>query len=156
MHTIEVDVESIGESEAALLRRSGVASVETGPQTVGHRALEICRRAFDHDRFVAGVRALRSEGISVECDLIIGLPGDAPSDVVYGLEFAVSVDPGTVQISTLHVLPGTELWQNAAEVGVLYDPVPPHEVIATTQMDFQDLRRLEALGTAAAAIYRAR
>ncbi len=156
LHTIEVDIERIGPPEAALLRKAGVASVETGPQTVGREALANCRRAFDHDRFVAGVRALKDEGISVECDLIIGLPGDTPADVVSGLDFAISLDPGTVQISTLHVLPGTELWQRADGLGVRYDPLPPHEVIATRQMDFQGLRRLEALGTAATALYRAR
>lgn len=156
LHTIEVDIERIGPPEAALLRKAGVASVETGPQTVGREALANCRRTFDRGRFVAGARALRDEGISVECDLIIGLPGDAPADVISGLDFAISLDPGAVQVSTLHVLPGTELWQRADDLGVRYDPLPPHEVIATRQMDFQDLRRLEALGTAATALYRAR
>lgn len=156
LHTIEVDIERISPAEAALLRAAGVASVETGPQSIGQEALANCRRAFDHDRFVAGVRALRNEGVSVECDLIIGLPGDTPTDVVSGLDFAISLDPGRVQISTLHVLPGTELWRRADELGVLYDPLPPHEVIATPQTDFRDLRRLEALGIAATMLYRAR
>ena len=156
LHTVEVDVERIGPAEAALLRRAGVASVETGPQSVGRDALEACHRAFDRDRFAAGVSALKTEGISVECDLIVGLPRDTPQDVLDGLEFTIGLDPGAVQISTLHVLPGTELWQRAAELGVRYDPVAPHEVVATKQMSFHDLRRLEVLGTAAAAIYKAR
>ncbi len=156
LHTIEVDVERIGSPEAAQLRRAGVASVETGPQSVGAAALATCRRTFDRQRFAAGVEALKAEGISVECDLIVGLPGDTTADVVAGVGFAIGVDPGAVQISTLHVLPGTDLWRRAEELGVRYDPVPPHEVIATGQMDYADLRRLEVLGTAATAIYRAR
>ncbi len=156
LHTIEVDVERIGALEATHLRKAGVASVETGPQSVGTAALEACHRAFDRDRFAAGVSALKAEGISVECDLIVGLPKDTPADVLEGLEFVIGLDPGAVQLSTLHVLPGTELWERARELGVRYDPAPPHEVVATDQIDFADLRRLETLGTAATAIYRAR
>jgi anaerobic magnesium-protoporphyrin IX monomethyl ester cyclase len=156
LHTIEVDIERIGPDEAALLRRAGVASVETGPQSVGERALETCRRTFDRERFVAGVEALSSEGISVECDLIIGLPGDTAADVLAGMRFVAGLDPGAMQMSTLHVLPGTDLWQRADEVGLAFDPAPPHEVVSTGEITFADLRRLEVLGNAVMAHYRAR
>ncbi|MDF1541575.1 MAG: radical SAM protein [Anaerosomatales bacterium] len=156
LHTIEVDIERIGADEAALLRRAGVASVETGPQSVGETALALCRRTFDRDRFVAGVEALRAEGISVECDLIIGLPGDTAADVLEGMRFVAALDPGMLQMSTLHVLPGTDLWQRCGEVGLAFDPAPPHEVISTGEIDFADLRRLEVMGNAVMDHYRAR
>ncbi|MEN6430577.1 MAG: radical SAM protein, partial [Coriobacteriales bacterium] len=87
LHTIEVDIERIDSKAAALLAKAGVVSVETGPQTVGPRALETCRRAFRRDRFISGVEALKQQGIRVECDLIIGLPGDQLSDFDEGLDF---------------------------------------------------------------------
>jgi len=156
LHTVEVDIERIGPDEASLLQRAGVASVETGPQSTGARALEICRRPFDRDRFVAGVEALRSAGIRVECDLIVGLPGDTPADVMEGMRFVAELDPGMLQMSTLHVLPGTDLWQRATEVGLAFDPAPPHEVVSTAEIGFADLRRLEVMGNALMAHYRAR
>jgi len=156
LHTIEVDIERIDDEAAALLRQAGVASVETGPQTVGARALDACARDFDPDRFRAGVDACKREGISVECDLIVGLPGDTMNDVLDGIDFALSLDPGKVQLSTLHVLPGTDLWSRASELRLVFDPEPPHELIATADLAFADLRRLEELGHAATAIYRAR
>lgn len=156
LHTIEVDIERVDEQQAALLKRAGVVSVEAGPQSVGRRALELVRRAFDPERFRAGVEACRSAGIAVECDLIIGLPGDTDTDVLSGIEFVLGLDPGRVQLSTLHVLPGTELWSRADELGVVFDPEPPHEVIATRELAFDELRRLEELGNAVAAVYRAR
>jgi anaerobic magnesium-protoporphyrin IX monomethyl ester cyclase len=156
LHTIEVDIERIGPEQAAMLRRAGVISVETGPQSVGERALEVCRRSFDHDRFVAGVEALKAEGISVECDLIIGLPGDTASDVMAGMRFVADLDPGSLQMSTLHVLPGTDLWLRAEEVGLAFDPKPPHEVVSTGEITFSDLRRLEVMGNALMDHYRAR
>jgi radical SAM superfamily enzyme YgiQ (UPF0313 family) len=156
LHTVEVDIERIDDEVAALLSACGVASVETGPQTVGLRALASCNRAFDETAFCTGVKALRAEGISVESDLIIGLPGDTPDDVIRGMRFAVGADPGAIQMSTLHVLPGTDLWQHAGEMALLFDRVAPHEVIATADMAFADLRRLEVLGTALQRAYRAR
>ncbi len=156
LHTIEVDIERVDAAQAMLLARCGVASVETGPQTVGRRALTACGRAFDRERFAAGVKACREAGITVECDLIVGLPGDTIDDVVAGIEYAIGLDPGIVQLSTLHVLPGTELWERADELGLRFDPEPPHELIATRDISFGDLRRLEELGRAAASVYRAR
>ncbi len=156
LHTIEVDIERIDDAAAALLPKAGVATVETGPQTVGEAALSTCRRGFDRDRFEAGVRACRAHGIRVECDLIVGLPGDSEDEFVAGLEFVLGRDPGKIQFSTLHVLPGTELWENAETLGLAYNPDPPHEVISTATMGFAALRRAEVFGTAVTRLYAAR
>lgn len=156
LHTIEVDIERIDDDAAALLARAGVVSVETGPQTVGDRALLECHRTFDAERFREGVAACKRVGIQVECDLIVGLPGDTAQDIRDSVDFVLSVDPGRIQLSTLHVLPGTELWHRAAELGLVYDPQPPHELIQTAQLSYAELRQLEVSGNAATAIYRAR
>jgi anaerobic magnesium-protoporphyrin IX monomethyl ester cyclase len=138
-----VDIERIDEAQASALARAGVASVETGPQTVGATALAECRRSFDRKCFERGVRALGAAGIRVECDLIVGLPGDTVDDFLDGLSFAIGLDPGKVQSSTLHVLPATDLWARADELGLRYDSEPAHEVIATPTIGYQDLRRAE-------------
>lgn len=156
LHTVEVDIERIDEDSAALLRRAGAVSVETGPQSVGPTALSLCRRAFCPERFAEGVEALKREGIAVECDLIAGLPGDTQDDFLRGVEFCLSLDPGKIQTSTLHVLPGTELYVRAEELGLRFDPQPPHEIIATADIGFADLRRLEARSTHIAKVYSAR
>ena len=156
LHTIEVDIERIDDEEAELLVRAGVMSVETGPQTVGTAALEACRRHFDKERFIAGVEALKRRGISVECDLIIGLPGDTLEDFFDGLDFLVELDPGRIQMSSLHVLPGTDLWKRADELGLVFNHNPPHEIIHTATMGFAELRRAEAYGSTVTDHYRAR
>jgi radical SAM superfamily enzyme YgiQ (UPF0313 family) len=156
LHTIEVDIERIDTESAALLRAAGVASVETGPQTVGAAALAACDRPFGAVRFAEGVRALRAVGISCECDLIVGLPGDSAYDFLSGLRFCFDLDPGKVQSSTLHVLPGTGLWERSVEFGLEFDRQPPHEIIATPDVGFRDLRRAEVLASSWQTVYRAR
>jgi len=155
LHTVEVDIERIDTAAAVALRDAGVVSVETGPQTVGAIALATCHRRFDRERFAAGVAALTSVGIRVECDLIAGLPGDNAADFLNGLTFCLSLDPGKIQTSTLHVLPGTELYARAEELGLRYDAEPPHEIIQTQTIGFTDLRRLEARSVYIAARYAA-
>lgn len=156
LHTVEVDIERIDERAASDLSRAGVVSVETGPQTIGAAALETCHRSFDRERFSRGVAALKQRGIRVECDVIAGLPGDTAEDFFGAIEFCMSLDPGKVQTSTLHVLPGTELWARAAELGLRYDRVPPHEIVATAHMSFADLRRVEARSIYLTRVYGAR
>ena len=156
LHTIEVDIERIGDAEASELRRAGVVSVETGPQTTGAEALRTCGRSFDPDRFVAGVEALKRAGISVECDLIVGLPGDDTPDVLRSLRWVLDLDPGVLQTSTLRVLPGTDLAARADELGLRYASEPDHSVIQTDGIGFVDIRRLEAMAVALQGCYRAR
>jgi anaerobic magnesium-protoporphyrin IX monomethyl ester cyclase len=156
LHTVEVDIERVDDEAAALLRRAGVISVETGPQSVGAAALAACRRPFDPTRFTAGVEALKRHGISVECDLIAGLPEDTADDFLEGLRFCLDLDPGKIQTSTLHVLPGTDLYARADELGLRFDPRAPHEIVATDDIGFADLRRLEARSVYIARLYGSR
>lgn len=156
LHTVEVDIERIDAEAASQLARAGVISVETGPQSIGAAALDMCRRSFDPERFAAGVHALKAEGIAVECDLIVGLPGDTVTDFLAGISYCLSLDPGKLQTSTLHVLPGTELYQRAGELGLRFDPEAPHEIIATAEVGFADLRRAEARSVYIARQYTAR
>ena len=132
---------------AELLAGAGVRSVETGPQSIGAAALSECRRTFHPERFSEGVAALKRAGISVECDLIIGLPGDTVADFFDGIRFCLALDPGKVQTSTLHVLPGTDLWTRASELGLVFDSEPPHEIIATRTIPYVELRRAEVRAT---------
>lgn len=148
LHTIEVDIEAIDDEQALLLKKCGVMSVETGPQTTNSRALNACRRSLDKQKFLAGVKACRAQGIRVEVDLIIGLPSDTVNDVLDSMEFAVHSGADKVQMSTLHVLPGTPLWDNADELGLLYDTNAPHEIIETRDISYRDLRKLEVFGVA--------
>jgi coproporphyrinogen III oxidase-like Fe-S oxidoreductase len=102
------------------------------------------------------VEALKRAGISVECDIIIGLPGDDAFDVIGGLRWLLDLDPGVVQYSTLRVLPGTDLAARASDLGLSFDEQPDHSVIQTDRISFTDMRRLEVMASALQSSYRAR
>ena len=156
LHTIEVDIESIDEHQARLLKKCGVVSVETGPQTTNMCTLERLQRTLDKEKFLTGVVACRSEGIRVEADLIIGLPGDGVAEVLESMRFAMKSGADIVQMSTLHVLPGTPLWDKSDEYGLVFDSVAPHEIMQTNELSFRELRQLEVFGVALSKLIRAR
>jgi hypothetical protein len=73
-----------------------------------------------------------------------------------GIRTLWDLDPGKIQSPTLHVLPGTPLWDDASARGLVFDREPAHEVVSTAQMSFAELRRAEVLGSALQKAYKAR
>ena len=156
LHTIEVDLEHIDERQAQLLARCGVISVESGPQTTNQRALELVHRRFDPGRWLEGMAACQAQGIAVEADLIIGLPGDSPADVCASFDFVAASGVDILQASTLRILPGTDLWLRAAELGLCFDEQAPHEIISTPDISYDELRQLETYGLIVQKLLRSR
>ncbi|MCL2537666.1 MAG: B12-binding domain-containing radical SAM protein [Coriobacteriia bacterium] len=155
LHTIEVDIEKVDAEQAALLARAGVVSVETGPQTTGQKAGECVQRPFDAAAYLRGVNACKDAGIAVTADLILGLPGDTVATTLESMRFVVQeADPAVMQISSLHVLPGTALWDRAKELELRFDYDPPHLVMQTADIGFKELRELEVFGNALANLQR--
>jgi hypothetical protein len=90
--------------------------------------------------FERGVRAMLGQGIRVKVDLIIGLPGDTVASVRRGLHYLR--DGGLcsdLQAFNLAVLPGTAFRQEAAELGLVYQPRPPYYVLRTPTLGRADL-----------------
>jgi radical SAM superfamily enzyme YgiQ (UPF0313 family) len=139
--TVEVLADLVDEEAAQLLRQAGVASVETGPQTVHADTLALMRRPHRPDAFARGIRLLREAGIQVLCDLIIGLPGDNFFRFAQSIREVMALRPTTLVFSILHVLPGTELHENAHRYGLRFDSHAPHLVIDTDTFPFGAIDR---------------
>ncbi len=143
LHTIEIAAEQVDEETVELFKKAKVISVETGPQAVHPETIENARRRFDREKFAAGVRALEEAGIKVECDMIIGLPGDNFFRFAQSAAYVFSLAPSKVVFSTLNVLPGTDFYRRAAEFGLEFDEKAPHVVQQTASFPFRELRKAE-------------
>jgi hypothetical protein len=83
---------------------------------------------------------LHGEGIELLVDLIIGLPGDTPDDVLRGVEFLHENGLAEeAQVFPLSLLPGTAMRATAAEDGVVFDPAPPYRVKRTAAFSEEEL-----------------
>lgn len=141
MSTVEILADLVDEETTELLRLANVSSVETGPQTVHADTLALMRRPHRPDSFARGIHLLRQAGIQVLCDLIIGLPGDNFFRFIKSVREVMDLRPTTLVFSILHVLPGTELYENAPRYGLRFDSRAPHLVIDTDTFPFSEIDR---------------
>ncbi len=136
----ELRGEGVTEETARLLREANFTEVEVGLQSVGQDAMTLMDRKNNLRAFERGVRALLGQGIKVKVDLIIGLPGDTVASVRRGLHYIH--DNGLcsdVQVFNLAVLPGTAFREEAATLGLTYQPRPPYYVLNTPSLGRADL-----------------
>jgi radical SAM superfamily enzyme YgiQ (UPF0313 family) len=136
----ELRGEGITEETAGLLRAANFTEVEVGLQSVDPEAMRRMDRKNNLRAFERGVRAMLAEGIRVKVDLIVGLPGDTVESVRRGLHYLH--DSGLcsdVQVFNLSILPGTAFRQEAAELGLAFQPRPPYYLLRTPTLGREEL-----------------
>ena len=136
----ELRAEGITLETARLLDAANFREVEVGLQSIDPDAMTQMDRKNNLRAFERGVRAMLDRDIRVKVDLIVGLPGDTPESVRRGLHYLR--DSGLfseVQVFNLSVLPGTAFRQEAAELGLEYQPRPPYHVLRTPTFEADDL-----------------
>ena len=136
----ELRGEGITEETARLLRDANFTEVEVGLQSVDPEAMRRMDRKNNLRAFERGVRAMLGEGIRVKVDLIVGLPGDTSESVRRGLHYLRdSALCSDVQVFNLSILPGTAFRQEAADLGLTFQPRPPYYLLRTPALDRGDL-----------------
>lgn len=136
----EVRAEGITPGEADQLAAAGFHRLEIGLQSVNREALTRSRRGGSAERVAAAAALFQARGIDLLIDLIVGLPGDRPADVLAGVDFLIDHGLGDhAQVFPLSILPGTAMRASAAADGVEYDPLPPYRVRRTGTMTTESI-----------------
>ena len=139
----ELRAEGVTAETARLLREANFTEVEVGLQSIDPDAMRLMDRKNNLRAFERGVRAMREEGIRVKVDLIVGLPGDTPESVMRSFHYLRDGDLySDVQIFNLAILPGTAFRQEAAELGLRFQPRPPYYLLETPTLKRTDLFEL--------------
>ena len=90
--------------------------------------------------FQRGTKTLLDEGIEVQVDLILGLPGDTVDSVRRGIDFLQRTQAySKAQVFNLSILPGTAFRREAEQLGLKYQPWPPYYVLETPTLDMQQM-----------------
>ena len=136
----ELRGEGITEETARLLREANFTEVEVGLQSIDPEAMTLMDRKNNLRAFERGVRAMMNEGIRVKVDLIVGLPGDTVESVRRGLHYLH--DNGLcsdLQVFNLACFPAPAFREEAAGLGLVYQPRPPYYVLRTPTLGRADL-----------------
>ena len=137
----EVRAEGLTPAHARMLKKAGFDRREIGLQSVNRGTLKRVRRGGSPEKVAAAARMLHGEGIELLVDLIIGLPGDTPDDVLRGMDFLEAHGlAAEAQVFPLSLLPGTAMRATAQEDGVVFDPAPPYRVQRTAAFSPEALR----------------
>ncbi len=136
----EIRAEAVDDELADLLAAAGFGWFEIGLQSTNPAALRRIGRPARLERFLAGVKRLKSRGITPSVDLIAGLPGDDLRGFRRSVDFVA--DHGLnddVQVFPLSVLPGTAFRARSRELGLSYEPDPPYTVTRTAGFGPEEL-----------------
>jgi radical SAM superfamily enzyme YgiQ (UPF0313 family) len=135
---------------------SGTLRLETGIQTLnGETASRIGRYSIP-EKELETLRFLRKETAAIiHADLIAGLPGEDLSSFGKGFDSLwlalsekentpITKEPRTeIQVGILKLLPGAPIQRHNDAFCMRYNPAPPYEVLETSVMSEDDLKRIK-------------
>ena len=143
-HT-EIKAEFVDEESAELFYKANIKYLEIGLQTTKAKVLHSVNRKPYIKKFVNGITLLRKYDFTAEIQLILGLPGDTFDSFKKSLEFTLDLEPKTLSIFRLQVLPGTEIWRKAKELGVIYEDEPPYYFLQSKSLPFKKVIELRKI-----------
>lgn len=84
--------------------------VELGLQTSNEKTAEYIRRCYKNEVYTDAVKRLKAAGIQVITHIILGLPFETLGDMLATVDFAVSAGTDGIKLQLLHILRGTDLY----------------------------------------------
>lgn len=135
----------------------GLLHLEAGIQSLRADVLAECHRKGKLEDALSGLRFLCSlTNMETHADLIAGLPLYRLEDIFSDVVTLASYSAGEIQLESLKVLPGTDMRRRASELGLVYSPCPPYEVLMTPHITPQELQTARYLSRLLDAFYNAK
>ena len=103
VHTVECSPESVTPAHLDVLRSRGVGRVSMGIQTLAEPVLDGVRRKHGRSEALAACDLLASSGLTVNVDLIYGLPDQSESDFHKDFEAVAGRGVNSVTVYNLRV-----------------------------------------------------
>ena len=128
-------------------------ALQIGLQSANEEVLKLVNRPWDKKKFLRGISILNEEGVTFGLDLIFGLPGETFGSFRDGMDFALSVYPNNLEVFCLSVLPGTDLFDRAETLGLVWEKNPPYHVEKNKQFSVEDMQKAGKLAKACSVFY---
>ncbi len=144
---VEVSAEFFDVEMVGLLPGAGIRHVDIGLQSTQSAPLKAVHREwYRGDRFRENLERLRAEpALTLNVELIAGLPGDELDGLRRSLDEAVLTWPDHVSVYRLLGLKGTALERDAEHLGLQFSQTPPYELVGSNSFPPADLDRANEL-----------
>jgi len=98
-------------------RRAGLHAVKYGVESSSQELVDRCGKNLDLERAERMIRYSASLGISVHLTFVLGLPGETRDTIRKTVDYAIGLDPDSVQFSLATPFVGTRLHEELQERG---------------------------------------
>ena len=116
---------------------------EIGVQTFDEAIQQRISRKQNNAKTRENLRWLREHSHAyIHADLIFGLPGDTLENFATSFNELVGLRPHEIQLGILKRLRGVPLNRYSEEYGMRYNPEPPYNILATRDIDFATMQRV--------------
>jgi len=121
----------------------GSLQFEVGIQTFNPETGTLISRRQNYDRLADNFQFLRRQtGVHIHADLIVGLPGETVESFAAGFDRLIALGPQEIQVGILKRLRGTPIIRHDRPFGMVYNPLPPYDILQNSVLDFPTLQRL--------------
>uniref|UniRef100_A0A7J2THG1 Radical SAM protein n=1 Tax=Archaeoglobus fulgidus TaxID=2234 RepID=A0A7J2THG1_ARCFL len=112
-------VDTVDKEMLKEMKSAGCTAIYYGIESASDRILEYYRKRLSLEKAKEIVEITKKLKISVICSFIIGAPIETKKEMEETLKFAIKIDPDYVQFSILTPYPGTDIYREAKEKGLL-------------------------------------
>ena len=122
---------------------AGTLQFEIGIQTFNPEVQTLISRRQDNQKSGDNIRWLVEETTAhLHTDLIVGLPGEDMDSFAEGFDRLVALGAEEIQVGILKRLRGTPIIRHTEAYAMRYNPAPPYNILATSDIGFADMQRL--------------
>lgn len=112
----------VSDELADLMRDANCWYVAMGVQSLNEEtSIKVLKRSIRREKIADSIRKIRSRGITLQCDHILGIPGETEEDILEALSFYNENRPSFVSVYWLTYYPKAYITQFAKEAGILAD-----------------------------------
>lgn len=120
--------------------------IEAGLQSLNPQVIDACNRKGVPEKAVSGIGKLLKIGkFAIHTDLIAGLPLYGYKDLLSDVSALIESGVDEIQLELLKLLPGTYFRINAKELGLVYSPLPPYEILCTASASYEEMIKSKVL-----------
>ncbi|MDH5300372.1 MAG: DUF4080 domain-containing protein [Gammaproteobacteria bacterium] len=121
----------------------GSLQFEIGIQSFDPNVQQLISRRQDNSMSMENIRWLRNHTQAhLHTDLIAGLPGETLQSFAKSFDLLAGLNPHEIQVGILKRLRGTPLIRHTQEFALKFNPSPPYNILATRDMNFATMQRL--------------
>ncbi len=144
----EITADLLTEEELEFMAglRPGLIQLEIGVQSTNPQTIREIRRNVSFEKLKGIVQRIHEgKNIHQHLDLIAGLPYEDLERFKQSFNDVYALKPEQFQLGFLKVLKGSYMREKAEDYGLVYQPEPPYEVMATRWLFYDDILVLKGV-----------